>query len=41
VVASSGLAKTLLGWEARHSDVDTLVRTTWKAYQENAGRKRY
>lgn len=41
VVASAGLAKTLLGWEARHSDVDTLVRTTWKAYQENAGRKRY
>ena len=41
VVASAGLAKTLLGWEARHSDVDTLVRTTWKAYQANAERKRF
>jgi UDP-glucose 4-epimerase len=35
VVASSNLAKTLLGWEARHSDADTLLRTTWKAYQAN------
>lgn len=36
VVASSSLAKTLLGWEARHSDVGTLLRTTWKAYRANA-----
>lgn len=41
VVASAGLAKTLLGWEAKHSDVDTLVRTTWKAYQANAKQKRF
>ena len=39
VVASSGLAKTILGWEAKHSDADTLLRTTWKAYQANAERK--
>jgi UDP-glucose 4-epimerase len=38
VVAGSGLAKTLLGWEARHSDVDTLIRSTWKAYQANQAR---
>lgn len=36
VVASAGLAKSLLGWQAKHSDVDTLLRTTWKAYQANA-----
>ena len=30
--ASSALARELLGWEARHSDVDTLVSTTWEAY---------
>jgi UDP-glucose 4-epimerase len=36
VVASAGLAKTLLGWQARYSDVDTLQKTTWKAYQANA-----
>jgi UDP-glucose 4-epimerase len=40
VVASAGLAKTLLGWEAKHSDADTLLRTTWTAYQANAVMKR-
>ncbi len=33
VFASSAEAHALLGWEARHSDSDTLLRTTWKAYQ--------
>ncbi len=32
LVASSALAKETLGWTARHSDVETLVRTTWEAY---------
>ncbi|MBL8966716.1 MAG: GDP-mannose 4,6-dehydratase, partial [Spirochaetaceae bacterium] len=32
LVASSALAKETLGWEAKHSDVETLVRTTWEAY---------
>jgi len=41
VVASAALAKTVLGWEAKYSDVETLLRTTWKAYQANAGIKRY
>jgi UDP-glucose 4-epimerase len=36
LVASSGLAKELLGWEARESDVETLVRTTWEAYSRHA-----
>jgi len=40
VVASAGLAKTLLGWEAKHSDVGTLLKTTWKAYQANAKERR-
>ncbi len=40
VVASAGLAKTLLGWEAKHSDVGTLLSTTWKAYQANAKERR-
>jgi UDP-glucose 4-epimerase len=39
VTASAGLAKQLLGWEAKHSDVGTLLRTTWKAYQANANGK--
>lgn len=36
VTASAGLAKELLGWEAKNSDVGTLLRTTWKAYEANA-----
>jgi UDP-glucose 4-epimerase len=34
--ASSAKARALLGWEPRFSDVETLVSTTWKAYE---GRK--
>lgn len=32
LVASSTLARELLGWRARYSDVETLVRTTWNVY---------
>lgn len=35
VVADPSLAKKMLGWEAKHSDLRTLVETTWKAYQAN------
>jgi UDP-glucose 4-epimerase len=37
--ASSALARELLGWEARHSEVETLVSTTWDAYRASAGAK--
>jgi UDP-glucose 4-epimerase len=37
VVASSDLAQKILGWHARHSDLDTLLRTTWAAYQKVDG----
>lgn len=37
VVASADLAAKRLGWRARHSDLDTLLRTTWNAYLKNAG----
>ena len=30
---SSKLAKELLGWEPKYSDVDTLVKTTWEVYR--------
>lgn len=36
LVASSAKAKRLLGWSARHSDLETLVATTWKAYERSA-----
>jgi UDP-glucose 4-epimerase len=35
-VAAAKLAEQVLGWRARHSDLDTLLRTTWNAYQANA-----
>ncbi len=33
--AKYDLAKKLLGWEPKYSDVDTLVRTTWNAYTKH------
>ena len=32
LVASSAKAKELLGWGARHSDLESLIATTWKVY---------
>lgn len=33
LVASSAKAKELLGWEAKYSDSETLVRTSWDVYK--------
>jgi UDP-glucose 4-epimerase len=35
LVASSARAKETLGWSAYYSSVDTIIETTWKAYQAN------
>jgi UDP-glucose 4-epimerase len=37
--ASSAKAGELLGWKARYSDVDSLVRTTWQVYVDEAGKQ--
>lgn len=34
LTASSALAKKVLGWEPKYSDVDTLIGSTWNAYQK-------
>jgi UDP-glucose 4-epimerase len=34
LVASAKLAYEKLGWKAQYSDVDTLVKSTWDAYQK-------
>lgn len=34
LTATSKLAKETLGWEPKYSDVDTLISSTWKAYQK-------
>ena len=31
LTASSALAREILGWKAEHSDLETLVRTSWEA----------
>ncbi|MDR2370966.1 MAG: UDP-glucose 4-epimerase GalE [Treponema sp.] len=33
LTASSALARSTLGWKARHSDLETLIGTTWEAYR--------
>lgn len=33
LVASSKLAEALLGWKAIHSDIDTLLSSTWNVYK--------
>lgn len=33
--AVSDRAKTLLNWETRYSDAETLIRTTWNVYNKN------
>ncbi|MDR1900370.1 MAG: UDP-glucose 4-epimerase GalE [Treponema sp.] len=38
LTASSGLARELLGWKAEHSDLETLLRTSWEAYRKRAAR---
>jgi UDP-glucose 4-epimerase len=35
ILATSQLAFDLLGWKTQHSDVETLVKTTWDAYLSN------
>jgi UDP-glucose 4-epimerase len=36
LTASSSLARKTLGWQARHSDLETLVKTSWEAYRNHS-----
>jgi len=38
LVATAGEAERVLGWKAKHSSVEELVRTSWEAYRIAAGR---
>jgi UDP-glucose 4-epimerase len=33
LTASSDLAFTTMNWKAEHSDIDTIIRTTWEVYR--------
>ena len=35
LIATSALAQQKLNWRAKHSDVDSLLKTTWEAYLQN------
>lgn len=35
LIANPAKAKEILGWEAKYSDLDTILSTTWKAYLAN------
>jgi UDP-glucose 4-epimerase len=34
LTASAALAKKLFGWQARYSDMETLIKTSWDAYSK-------
>ncbi|WP_461255052.1 UDP-glucose 4-epimerase GalE [Treponema sp. R80B11-R83G3] len=34
LTASASLARELLGWQARYSDIETLIKTSWSAYSK-------
>jgi UDP-glucose 4-epimerase len=36
LTASARLARELLGWKAEHSDMETLISTSWKVYAQKA-----
>ena len=33
IIANAELAKRLIGWETRHSDLDTIINSTWELYK--------
>jgi len=35
MIASSKEAHRILGWKAKHSDVDTLISSTWRVYKKH------
>jgi len=35
LVASSAMAREVLGWEACHSDIDSLIDSTWQVYRNH------
>lgn len=37
--ATSSLARELIAWAPKYSDVDTLIKSTWAVYQKSAGEK--
>jgi UDP-glucose 4-epimerase len=37
LIASSELARSTLGWKTSHSAAETLLKTTWDAYQRSVG----
>ena len=32
VIAKASLARQLIGWKTKYSDIDTIIKSTWKIY---------
>ncbi len=39
LVADAGRARTVLGWTAGHSDIDTIIRTAWAWHRQERGKR--
>jgi UDP-glucose 4-epimerase len=40
LIASSATAKVLLGWEAKYSDLASIIATSWRAYAQHFAREK-
>ena len=38
VMANSELARTLISWETKYSDLDTIINSTWSVYKSSFGK---
>ena len=35
LIAKTDLAKDLISWEGKNSDLDTIIKSTWEVYQSS------
>tara|TARA_B100000519_G_C14259532_1_gene446866 strand:- start:5892 stop:6164 length:273 start_codon:yes stop_codon:yes gene_type:complete len=35
VIANPDLAKKVIGWEAKHSELNTIINSKWELYRDN------
>ena len=34
VIAKAALAKEIIGWDSKYSDLDTIINSTWEIYNK-------
>ena len=35
IISSSDMAKSLIGWSPKFSNIDNIIKTTWSVYNTN------